>query len=85
MVFTYVYSVNTILLKVNFIATCFETEGLSASKILGKTPKKLAFKFYFFLISENLFKLEVKNLYFIYCIFNSCNLNCVYNLARNWL
>ena len=78
MLCTCVYSVNTILLEVIFIAPCSETKRSSAGKILGKTPKKLAFKFVFFLISQNLFKLEVKYLNFINCIFNDCNLKmCV--------
>jgi hypothetical protein len=72
MVFTYIYSVNTILWEVIFIALSFETKGSLAGKILGKTPKKLAFKSYF-LLSENLYKLDVKNLNFLNCIINSCN------------
>jgi hypothetical protein len=43
-----IYLVNTILLEVTFITPYFETKGSSAGKILGETPKKLAYKFYFF-------------------------------------
>jgi hypothetical protein len=35
--------------------------------------------------SENLYKLEVKHLNFINCVFNSCNLKNVCSLARHWL
>ena len=45
-VFRYVYSVNAILIEVIFIGPCFETKVSLAGKILGKTPKKIAFKFY---------------------------------------
>ena len=79
-----IYLVNTILLEVTFITPYFETKGSSAGKILGETPNKLAYKF-FFLISVDLYKFGVKHLNFIHCIFNSCNLKKVRNLARCWL
>jgi hypothetical protein len=66
----------------NFMTLFFETKGSSACKILVKTPQKLAFKRYF-LIYENLYKLEVKYLNFENCISNSSNLKNVCNLARN--